>query len=161
MTALADTLEQLEREVAERVEQGKCGCGCGQTLPASRRRGSMYVDKSHGQRVYRQRLDHACLAVGQPCRLNLQLVLTSGSTSTGHGDRKNGASVAERPSKPSGLQVPYRKAVGILVDELAGVRVPRNPAAARRVIEDALSKALPARQRARLHVGRQDVGEAA
>lgn len=160
--SVAAALEAIDDQVAELVDRGQCGCGCGAKLSASRRRGTMFVSKAHYERVRRRKIEAGCKAAGQPCRLNLQLVLASTPTQNVHAGRSSAASASDRPSHPSGLQVPFRKAIAVLAVELAGVRVPRTPAAAQRVIEDALTKALPARQRQQLDAGAQDlVGEAA
>jgi len=152
---LVDVLGLLERDVAERVEAGKCGCGCDADLPVDRKAGTMFISKAHHQRVYRRRMEAACKAVGQPCRVNLQLVLASNGSQTVHRGRKTGPAV---PHKPSGMQVAYYKAVDLLIKELgdyvakgAGV----DHAEASRIIRDAVTKALPERQRKRL----QDAAE--
>jgi hypothetical protein len=57
--------------------------------------------------------------------------------------RETRANGAKRHSNPSGLQVPYRKALQVLTAELGGFVESRR-------VEAALRKALPAKQRERL-----------
>jgi hypothetical protein len=145
---------EFDAQVAERVERGECGCGCGKPLPVRRSSRTKFVSKTHGQRAYRRRLEVSCTAAGLPCRLSLRIVHAPDATRDGNGVPESAGNRAQTGRlKPSGMQVPYVKALDVLAEQLAGVRVPKTRAAARLLIEPALRAALPARQRERLTAG--------
>lgn len=116
--SVIEAVAQIDQEVAERVERGVCGCGCGKQLPVRRNARKLFVDKTHGQRAYRQRVHAACEAAGLPCRVSLQQVRASNGTRDGNGDRHSARNTVQTRSKPSGLQVSFWKAVDVLAAAL-------------------------------------------
>lgn len=89
------------------ISQRRCACGCGASV-AGRRDGTLYVDRSHGQRRYRRHLQQTAAAAGLSPSLTLKTIQATNSPG-----RRNGDAPKPRKARQSGtsIRISYRKAV--------------------------------------------------
>lgn len=121
-----------------------CECGCGASLDG-RRRTTRYVNRTHGQRAYRKRVEREMRDRGLEPRVSLRVARSTNPTPKGNGDAKKQAGVRQASRKrASGMQVSYAKVYGELHARLW--HFPDGE----RLIKEALRAALSDKQRARL-----------
>lgn len=111
-----------------------CACGCGQPL-VGRRRGALYVSKTHGQRAYRRRLAAELEAAGLPAALSLQTARATSTTTNGNGDRRRGRQRAgSRRLTPGQVRYGHAKLLAALEDDYATLGVDDPAARARELL---------------------------
>lgn len=100
-------LSQYTEQEQEWIEQKRCVCGC-QASVATRRDGTLYVDRTHAQRRYRKRLQQAATTAGLSPSLTLKTIQAANSPGS-----RNGDAPTPRKARQSGvsIRVSYRKAV--------------------------------------------------
>lgn len=128
-----------------------CECGCGASLDG-RRRTARYVNRTHGQRAYRKRVEKEMRDRGLEPRVSLRVARSTNPTPKGNGDGPKVASARQASRKrASGMQVSWAKAVETmtryLIDE-AGWK--GHERMVRAEVSAALQPALSDKQRARL-----------
>lgn len=100
---LRELRDELDEAAAERVANGRCGCGCGAPLERGANGRRKFVE-GHRQRHYRNIVKQLAEAEGVPTRLSLRLVHSTGSTADRSGDAQKAR--RKRQSKPrAGLSV--------------------------------------------------------
>lgn len=116
-----------------------CACGCGEPL-LGRRRGTIYINRTHGQRAYRRRVQAAMTARGLPASLSLRTANTTNPPDSRNGDRRTSRQARQpRRLTPGQVRLSYPKALDVLTAALRHLNVPEPERRARRELDAALT----------------------
>jgi hypothetical protein len=116
-----------------------CACGCGEPL-LGRRRGTIYINRTHGQRAYRRRVQAAMTARGLPASLSLRTANTTNPPESRNGDRR-ASREARQPRRltPGQVRLSYPRALDMLVAEFKRVNMNDPERRARQVLDPLLT----------------------